>query len=331
MAKLQTIRSDGSIVNHTDLGKAIGTFAKANTGFMVKQINAGFLDGGCLPLALSLQSLFATVSPDVPTRIVSVGRISADHAALEVIHPKYGKIYLDGDGAADAESIINKMIKVELLDKAEIFNFEFDQDDVLSYEEIGLPAKLLQKLNDSDVADAIRLEIRQGDLMSTNIKRHLYAESVVADFERKFPDGDDRRYLEKPVPEKMLEVYNAAKRFLLKLPSPDEAKKLDAMIIRHQQRLKNEEGYLDSDEYRSLHQELSSFARTYSGTYLESLETLAEERRADAALLEIAIKSESVDDIVTVTAETMTPEERSAELDGLAPETTDYSNKLCPF
>lgn len=44
------------------------------------------------------------------------------------------------------------MIKIEGLRSADLFEFNYDQDEVLTYEEIGLPAQLLNKLSSSEVA-----------------------------------------------------------------------------------------------------------------------------------------------------------------------------------
>jgi hypothetical protein len=152
---LQSIRKDMVIANHTALGSSIAKFRKANLGFMLQTINVGFMDGGCLAFALSMKSLFATLSPDTKTQIVSIGMSSADHAVLEVMHPTFGFVYIDAEGMALKDEICRKMIELEGLSEAKLYEFDFDQDEVLSYEEIGLPAQLLKRLSSSSVADEI--------------------------------------------------------------------------------------------------------------------------------------------------------------------------------
>lgn len=148
---LQSIRGT-DVLNYSNLGKSIVRFRKANTSLMLEQIEAGFMDGGCLAFATSLKSLISTITPDVHTKIVSVGMSTADHAVLEIIHPKFGLIYIDGDGVATKDELCNKMIKIEGLRSADVFEFNYDQDEVLTYEEIGLPAQLFNKLSSSEVA-----------------------------------------------------------------------------------------------------------------------------------------------------------------------------------
>lgn len=158
---LQTIRNGVDVINYTKAGKLLRDFCRENASFMIENIEAGFMDGGCLPLALALKAYLATALPGQSARIISVGRCRHEHAVVELQNTPFGVVFLDGDGLGSAAELRRKMLKVESLSSAKIYDFNFEQDEVLSYEEIGLPAALLRKMNRSEKMLSLVGELRQ--------------------------------------------------------------------------------------------------------------------------------------------------------------------------
>jgi hypothetical protein len=164
---LQSISKDGYIINHSELGKKVAKFSQDNVSIVYEQIDAGFMDGGCLVLAKAFKDLFEKIIPEVQTTIVSIGRFSNDHALLEVPHPDYGFVYIDADGVCTLKNAQAKMIQVEHLTHANRYEFNFDQDEVFTYEEIGLPDQILEKLINSDLpAEIISTFAKQNNLFN---------------------------------------------------------------------------------------------------------------------------------------------------------------------
>lgn len=106
--RLHAGRAQSGIVNLTGFGRALQRACRSDRLCAILDQH-GFFDGGCLSLALALQS---HTGPGA--EIVYVGRPGRlDHAVCAV---EIGgrRVYLDADGLADARDLKGKMRHVEL-------------------------------------------------------------------------------------------------------------------------------------------------------------------------------------------------------------------------
>lgn len=145
--QLQSIEG-GRVVNHHPLGVDLQKFCRREEVLSVFP-GHGFMDGGCYALALALQTHLR--GSGVPATLYAVGRKGChDHIAVGVDLPGAGRVYLDADGMADGEALIEKMARMELGGKPAVIEpftkRVADAVGVIDYQEIGVPARLLRLL-----------------------------------------------------------------------------------------------------------------------------------------------------------------------------------------
>lgn len=111
--------SDGfpvDVVNHTEFGRALLSFARSQE---VEEIllDGTWVAGGCWPFARALRKLVE--SPSQIWMVVD-GSGSPQHVVLQICDPEYGQVYLDGDGIADAEILLERMRIFENLEDPQL-------------------------------------------------------------------------------------------------------------------------------------------------------------------------------------------------------------------
>jgi len=112
---------DGLVINLHPFGRDLSAFCSAPEQ---RKLLPGhdFMDGGCLVLALALSTYLLRVKH----RLVFVGRSTVpDHVAIEIAETKlHPCLYLDGDGLALRNDILEKMRLCECVCHPIIRNFD---------------------------------------------------------------------------------------------------------------------------------------------------------------------------------------------------------------
>jgi hypothetical protein len=121
----QTITPERGIVNHTRFGGQLQAYCQLDK--MVEVLpEYGFMDGGCLSLALALQALIPG------SQICFVCTLAMpQHAVLRLPAPLHREaLYLDADGLANGPELCEKMRTVENL-RGRVFVAELDWREVI--------------------------------------------------------------------------------------------------------------------------------------------------------------------------------------------------------
>lgn len=122
MRRLQRIR-DGRVSNSTGFGKAFAKLCSSDDmlDFMP---DFGFGDGGCLSLALAVQSWLGSDH----ARIRFAGRPGRqlDHAIVE-IGIEGSALYLDADGLGTWDDVAEKLRRLEFRPGAELFDASIEE------------------------------------------------------------------------------------------------------------------------------------------------------------------------------------------------------------
>lgn len=104
--RLQSIRR-GSIINHTAFGRALRTFLNSDDVFRLLP-EGSWTEGGCLTLALTLKKWAPNSHLVAVTGSRGGAPASQQHFALH-----WEGVYLDGDGIARADELLQKMRDIE--------------------------------------------------------------------------------------------------------------------------------------------------------------------------------------------------------------------------
>ena len=152
IASMQTICDNRTIVNHHPFGRELAELRPhIDELFKAFGLDCGPMDGGCLAFAEALRAWMRLGRVDDGSRLVFVGRPDIpDHVAVEITGHEI-PLFADGDGLAGANELRQKLVVIERLVKASFRPFdvlEAEEYGLLSYEEIGLPAALLQLFGD---------------------------------------------------------------------------------------------------------------------------------------------------------------------------------------
>jgi len=123
--KYQSINIDEqTIKNHTKTGKKIQKLAAKVNEIIIEEHNCDLMNGGCLLFAEILEEIYKKENKKSnkykKIEKVIVGRKdNIDHIVLKIID-KYNNIYyIDADGIANEEEVIDKMIFLEQLPNTE--------------------------------------------------------------------------------------------------------------------------------------------------------------------------------------------------------------------
>jgi hypothetical protein len=115
MKILQSIELDNNkIINKTKIGEKLQKSIKKLVPYMLKKHSCDFMNGGCVILTEVLSEIYT--EQKISNKSYVVGREdNLDHIILSIKDKKYGEIFIDADGMATKEEMIDKMIFLEQL------------------------------------------------------------------------------------------------------------------------------------------------------------------------------------------------------------------------
>lgn len=140
--------NDAFTVNHHAFGVDVHDFCNQDDNITVFP-GHGFMDGGCFAFAIAMQDY---IGISAETQLYSVGRAGLrDHIVLQVINNEGMALYIDGDGLATEQDLLEKMRWCEHIEQPELVIFHPENEDtdaleLFSYHEISVPHELTKRL-----------------------------------------------------------------------------------------------------------------------------------------------------------------------------------------